>query len=77
MSQDTDNPYLIGPNENTSAVMAIEKLKINNYQTWSIQMERLLDTKNKFDFVDETLPRLEDTDKRANSWRRCNKLVVG
>lgn len=63
-ASDLDNPYDIGANENTSATITIEKLNINNYQTWEIQMKSALDAKNKFGFVDGTI--------LITGWLLCN-----
>lgn len=40
-------------------------------------MKRALLAKNKFGFVNGSNKRLEDVDKFANAWERCNNLVVG
>lgn len=40
-------------------------------------MERVLDAKNKFGFIDGTIPKFDDTNKKASMWRRGNNLVMG
>lgn len=40
-------------------------------------MERVLNVKNNFGFIDGSIPKLEDTDKKAVMWRRCKNLVMG
>jgi len=39
-------------------------------------MEIVLRAKNKFEFMDETMPKLEKNDHKYLTWRRCNKMIV-
>lgn len=41
--------------------MTIEKLNINNYK----QMERKLEAKNKFGFMNDSIKKLDDTNKNV------------
>lgn len=60
--KDTSHDYYIHPNENPSLVLVTPILDGSNYHGWARAMEMSLQMKNKFGFVDGTIPRLADDD---------------
>lgn len=71
-----DDPYVIVANENTDLQMTTNKLDGSNYQLWSAEMKRALEAKNKFGFVDGTIPKPIDDYEKEGTWERCNNLVI-
>ncbi|XP_019462962.1 PREDICTED: uncharacterized protein LOC109361889 [Lupinus angustifolius] len=73
---DPSSPYYMHPNENPGASLVSSRLNGENYQPWSRAMLMALETKNKLEFVDGSLPRPPLNDPAFTAWKRCNNLVV-
>lgn len=54
------NPYYISKSDNPNTSLVTTLLNGSNYQTWSIEFQRALFTKNKSGFIDVTYEKLED-----------------
>jgi len=50
------DPYFVHPSENSSTVTVTSQLTGENYHLWSMKMRRALAMKNKFKFVDGSIP---------------------
>ncbi|WVZ00698.1 hypothetical protein V8G54_026767 [Vigna mungo] len=64
--QDTTHHYYIHPNENLSLVTII----------MDGLAQCLLQMKNKFGFVDGSIPCPTDTNPMVSAWKPCNNLVL-
>ncbi|XP_019434884.1 PREDICTED: uncharacterized protein LOC109341430 [Lupinus angustifolius] len=73
---DPSGPYFISPTENLGSSLVSHLLNGDNYHPWSRAITMALETKNKLDFIDGTLPRPPNHDPLFTTWRRCNNLVV-
>ena len=51
------------------------QLNGDNYHAWSMKMRRALTMKNKFKFVDGSIPIPDEDDLNRMAWERCNNLV--
>ncbi|GAU31058.1 hypothetical protein TSUD_214940 [Trifolium subterraneum] len=70
------DPYYIHPSENPTTVCVSPQLEgENNYHGWAKRMQRVLATKNKFRFVDGSIPIPREDDLNFIAWERCNNLV--
>jgi len=71
----TLDPYYVHSSDNSTAVTVTPQLTGENYHSWSMKMRRALAMKNKFKFVDGTIPVPEEDDLNYAAWERCNNLV--
>jgi hypothetical protein len=68
--------YYIHPGENPCTPLVTPLLSSRNYHNWARGMKRALIMKNKFSFVNGSLPIPTDFDPSFDSWDRCNNLVL-
>lgn len=75
---DPSNPYFLSQNEKTSSSLILARLQESgsNYHTWSRSMTIALKSKNKLDFVNESLLKPEVNDVMFVPWDRCNTMVL-
>ncbi|XP_019429948.1 PREDICTED: uncharacterized protein LOC109337423 [Lupinus angustifolius] len=73
---DPTSPYYYHPSENPGAVIVTIPLNGDNYHSWARVVTMALETKNKVQFIDGTLPRPPNHDPLFPCWNRCNNLVV-
>lgn len=59
--------------ENPSLVLFSPQLLKDNYHSWA---KATMISKNKNEFVDVTIRKLANTDKKFIAWQRCNTLVI-
>nr|KYP33462.1 Retrovirus-related Pol polyprotein from transposon TNT 1-94 [Cajanus cajan] len=70
------NPLFLHSNENPSLVLVTPLLTEHNFHAWSRNMLTALESKNKEQFIDGSLPSPPTSDPLRNTWRRCNKTVM-
>ncbi|KAK4285644.1 hypothetical protein QN277_002314 [Acacia crassicarpa] len=75
-SQDPSSCYYMHPNENPSLIHVSSPLIGSNYHHWARAMTVALMSKNKFQFVDGTLPVLATSDPLFQTWQCCNTMVL-
>lgn len=68
------NPYYLHHSDPTNVVLVSNLLTETNYTSWSQAMVIGLTVKNKFCFVDGSLPR--PTGELLKSWNICNSIVT-
>ena len=74
-SQQPGNVYYVHLSDGPSSVAITPVLSHSNYHSWARSMRRALGGKNKFDFVDGSIPVPTDFDPNFKAWNRCNMLV--
>lgn len=74
-SQDPASPYYVHPGDGPSAVTVTPVLNRSNYHAWARSMRRALGAKNKFEFVDGTIPIPTPFEPSYKAWSRCNMLI--
>ncbi|KAF7154617.1 hypothetical protein RHSIM_Rhsim01G0137000 [Rhododendron simsii] len=71
-----DNPYFLHHSDNPGQVLVSTLLNGDNYPSWQRAMIVALSAKNKFGFVDGSLPKPNDSSPKHSSWVRCNHMVL-
>jgi hypothetical protein len=74
-SQQPGNVYYVHSSDGPSSVSISPKLTHSNYHSWRRSMRRALGAKNKYDFVDGTIPVPDSFDPSFKAWTRCNMLI--
>lgn len=64
----TDSVYYVHPSEGPNSVTVTPLLIGSNYLAWSRSMKRALGAKNKFAFVDGSIPIPDPDDLNRNAW---------
>lgn len=72
---DVASPYFIHSADNPQYSLVSFPLTGDNYFSWKRSITVALEAKNKFVFVDGTLPYLTDVDIQP-LWRRCASMVL-
>lgn len=70
----SSNPYVIHHSDSPSTVLVTPHLTGDNYGSWCRAITMGLRAKNKYCFVDGSLPKPTSATDIAN-WERCNDLV--
>jgi hypothetical protein len=73
--QSNTDPCVIHHSDNPATVLVTPLLTVDNYGSWSRAVTMTLRAKNKFGFVDGTLPCPTKADD-ISKWRRCNDIVA-
>jgi len=74
-SQDPSSLYYVYAGDGPSSVMVTPLLNGTNYHAWARSMRRALGAKNKFDFVDGSIPIPDSLDPSYKAWSRCNMII--
>lgn len=70
-------PYYVHHSDTPNSVSVKPELDQSgkNYHSWSRKMRRALGLKNKFRFVDGSIPIPDESDLNFSAWEKCNNLV--
>lgn len=71
------SPYYLHPSDNPGQVFVSELLSDTNYGEWVNDMSNALYAKNKFGFVDGSIPMPAADSADLGHWMRCNAMVKG
>jgi hypothetical protein len=71
-----ENPYFLHHADSPGTVLVSQQLNGDNFVTWKRSMDMALVAKNKFGFVDGSLPKPPVGDPNLRSWVRCNNMVL-
>ena len=72
--EDANNPYFMGNGDHPGLTLVSSPLTDTNFQQWRRDFKISIGAKNKFGFLDGTLPQPAPTDPLYNSWLRCNQM---
>lgn len=76
-NQSSNDPYFINNNDNPGSILVSQILTGENFASWSRSMEIALSAKNKFEFVDNSLPKPDGSDpEKLKLWCRNNNIVI-
>jgi hypothetical protein len=76
LTDPSQNPYYVHPNESATAALVSPLLDGKNYHPWSRSMKKAVIMKNKLRFLDGSCPMPDDFDPTYEPWIRCNNLVL-
>ncbi|KAK2414501.1 hypothetical protein QL285_037087 [Trifolium repens] len=76
LTDPSQNPYYVHPNESATAALVSSLLDGKNYHAWSRSMMKAVIMKNKLRFLDGSCPIPDDFDPTYEPWIRCNNLVL-
>ncbi|GAU26486.1 hypothetical protein TSUD_294550 [Trifolium subterraneum] len=76
LTNPSQNPYYVHPNESTTAALVSPLLDGKNYHAWSRSMMKAVIMKNKLRFMDGSCPMPDPFDPTYEPWIRCNNLVL-
>ncbi|PNX60163.1 retrovirus-related Pol polyprotein from transposon TNT 1-94, partial [Trifolium pratense] len=76
LSDPSQNPYYVHPNESATAALVTPPLDGKNYHAWSRSMMKAVIMKNKLRFLDGSCPMPDRFDPSYEPWIRCNNLVL-
>ena len=74
-SQDPSSPYYLHAGDGPSSIMVTPLLNGTNYHVWAQSMRRALGAKNKFNFVDGSIPIPDTLDPSYKAWSCCNMII--
>jgi hypothetical protein len=72
----TDSVFDVHPSEGPNSVVVTPLLTGSNYLAWSRSMKRALGAKNKFVFLDGSIPIPPSDDFNRNAWECCNNHLI-
>ncbi|XP_050217718.1 uncharacterized protein LOC126668571 [Mercurialis annua] len=70
------SPFFVHPGENPSLVLVTNLFDGTNYNAWYRSMRMALISKNKYKFVNGSIPALSPDHDNYEVWERCNTLVM-
>ncbi|XP_061355814.1 uncharacterized protein LOC133300307 [Gastrolobium bilobum] len=73
--EDSSSPYFLHSVDLLGLILVTDTLSGPNYHTWHRAMTMALTAKNKFQFVDGSLPQPNPDDLLYCIWVRCNSMV--
>ncbi|GAU17048.1 hypothetical protein TSUD_105470 [Trifolium subterraneum] len=76
LTDPSQNPYYVHPNESATAALVSPLLDGKNYHAWSRSMLKAVIMKNKLRFLDGSCPMPDQFDPTYEPWIRCNNLVL-
>jgi hypothetical protein len=71
----TDSIHYVHPSEGPNLVTVTPLFSGSNYLACSRSMKRALGAKNKFTFIDGSVPIPPMDDLNHNAWELCNNLI--
>ncbi|KAL0015532.1 hypothetical protein SO802_002601 [Lithocarpus litseifolius] len=76
-NESTNNHFVLPANENPGLVLTSQPLiGLENYMSWARSVFLALSARNKFGFVNESIPKPDSSSPLFNSWSRCNTTVL-
>ena len=76
-NEETLDPFFLHHTDTTGQILVTTALTGDNYPTWRRSMKIALSVKNKFGFVDGSIPKPNATDmNRLISWTRNNDIII-
>ena len=75
--ESANNPFFLPANENPSLILTSQPLTgPENYMSWARSVFLALSSRNKFGFVDGSIPKPDSSSPLYNYWSRCNTTVL-
>ena len=72
-----NDPYFVHHSDNPGSILVSQILNGENYASWSRSMMIALSAKNKFEFVDGSIPKPSNTEpEKTKLWLRNNNIII-
>lgn len=71
----TDDSFVLHASDSPGLSLVSQKLDGHNYNSWCVAMHMALVYKDKWSFIDGTLPRSDESDSLFKLWNRCNTMA--
>ena len=76
-NSNSNDPFYVHHSDNPGSILVSQVLTGENYASWSRSMMIALSAKNKFEFVDGTIPRPDNSNpERLKLWFRNNNIII-
>ncbi|KAL4575087.1 hypothetical protein LXL04_021928 [Taraxacum kok-saghyz] len=76
-NSNSNDPFFVHHSDNPGSILVSQILTGENYASWSRSMKIALSAKNKFEFVDGSITRPDDTNQeRLKLWQRNNNIII-
>ena len=76
-NESTNNPFFLPTNENLGLILTSQPLTSSeNYMSWARFVFLALSARNKFGFMNGSIPKPDPTSPLFNSWSRCNTTIL-
>lgn len=69
------SPFFLHAADHPGLSLVSHNLDGSNYNSWSVAMTIALESKNKWSFIDGSLPRPDESEPIYRIWNRCNSMV--
>ena len=77
VDESTNNPFFLPANENPGLILTSQPLTgPENYMSWARSVFLALSARNKFRFLNGSIPKPDPTSTLINSWSRCNTTIL-
>lgn len=76
LMEDSSSPFYLHNGDHPRVVLISHPLTRSNHNTWSRVMMMALTTKNKVDFVNDTIPCVAPNNLLFNAWTHYNSMVI-
>ncbi|XP_023916736.1 uncharacterized protein LOC112028298 [Quercus suber] len=77
VDESANNPFFLPTNENPGLILTLQPLTgPENYMSWARSVFSALSSRNKFGFVDGSIPKPNLSSPLYNSWSRCNTTML-
>lgn len=74
---DVMSPFFLSGSDNPNLTFTSDLLRDGNYADWVDEMSNALYAKNKYGFVDGSIPIPKEGSSEFSLWKRCNAMVRG
>ncbi|XP_062086235.1 uncharacterized protein LOC133792349 [Humulus lupulus] len=71
-----ENPYFLGSVDHPGIILTSPLLTEKKFQSWRRDFKISIGAKNKFAFINGSLPQPPAFDPHFNAWQRCNQMVM-
>lgn len=72
-----ENPYYLHSSDHAGLVLVSDRLSSGaEFHSWRRSVRMALNVRNKFGFIDGTIPKPPDNHRDSGSWSRCNDMVA-
>ncbi|XP_062118740.1 uncharacterized protein LOC133832409 [Humulus lupulus] len=71
-----EDPYFLESVDHPGIILTSPLLVLQNFQSWRRDFKISIGAKNKFSFINGSLPQPLASDPHFNAWKHCNQMVM-